>query len=197
MNTLAERIQWVLDNVRRSDGKHWGVKSLAMVAGLGQSHISSILHGKVKNPQMNTIEAIARTAGVSVPWLMSGDGEPMRILDSSLDQSELEPYAALWETDPILGNSPLWPALLAGAKQKRPNHPQWVWDATAESRPQLPGLDPSVSIVVLVSDIALELVAPPPPGTRDGRAYYRQIMRDMTTTAFRNLAAHAEQNKTS
>lgn len=168
------------------------------------NHVGVIMSRLRKDPSSSvdydTLVAIARGAGVAVHWLATGKGWPEESdelrADRALDQSEPGLQAVPWDTDPVLGNLPNWPALYAGARAKRPGHPQWVWDATAESRPHMPGVEASVGVIVLVSDLALEFVAPPPPGTKDGRAHYRQVMRGMSTTALRNLAAHAAKNGT-
>lgn len=72
MDTLAKRIRWVLQE-RGMSRKEWSLK-----AGLSQSMVSQLASGKrKKGPEFDTLEKLARSAGVSVVWLAEGRGEPM------------------------------------------------------------------------------------------------------------------------
>ncbi len=74
--TLAARMQWVLTNRRKPSGDPWDAKALSVAARLGPSHVGQIARGKLVNPQLETLQAIAAAAGVSVAWLASGKGSP-------------------------------------------------------------------------------------------------------------------------
>ena len=70
MSTLAERIRWILDH------RPISAQALSMRAGLAPGHVGHFLYGRVKNPRRDTLAAIAGAAGVSVAWLVDGEGEP-------------------------------------------------------------------------------------------------------------------------
>lgn len=62
VQTIADRIQWVLDNRKRPDGRPWKAKPLSLEAGLGGPHVGMIARGDVTNVKTETIYAIARAA---------------------------------------------------------------------------------------------------------------------------------------
>ena len=41
--TLAERMQWIIDNRRREGGARWDAKTLSVAAGLAPSHVGQIV----------------------------------------------------------------------------------------------------------------------------------------------------------
>ena len=42
VSDLAERVQWILNNRHRPDGKLWKAKPLSKEAGLGETHVGMI-----------------------------------------------------------------------------------------------------------------------------------------------------------
>jgi transcriptional regulator with XRE-family HTH domain len=76
VSDLAERVQWILNNRHRPDGKLWKAKPLSKEAGLGETHVGMIARGDVTNVKTETVYAIARAAGVSGAWLLTGKGSP-------------------------------------------------------------------------------------------------------------------------
>lgn len=160
MSTLPERLQWIFDNVKRPDGRLWKAKPLSIAAGLGPMHLGAIVRGEIKNPGEETLRPVAEAAKVSVGWLMSGEGDPFPS-SRSHDVGELAPSVD-WSAPPTFDALPNWPALLAGAKPLRPQHPAWVWDKLAKSRPML-SQPPTTGMVAKASDMVLEFEPPPSP----------------------------------
>ena len=62
------------DRMRTLMAEQKSVNSFAKAAGVTEGAIRNYLRGGVK-PSQKVVEAIARTAGVSVTWLATGEGE--------------------------------------------------------------------------------------------------------------------------
>lgn len=148
--TLPERLQWVLDNRKRPDGRPWKATPLSEAADLSKGHIAQILSGRVRDPDLSTIEAIALVAGVSPTWLTMGVGTP----------DDAPASAAASELPLRFSDLPSWRALLSGAKVRRPTMPSWVWERVARSFP-LEGASPTGAAVMHAADGILELTPPP------------------------------------
>lgn len=101
--TLATRMQWVLENRRKQDGDRWDAKTLSLAAGLGSSHVGQIARGSLRNPQLSTLNAIARKAGVSAAWLATGAGSP-----DAIDRAEPSVTTAVLGEVPIYANALGW-----------------------------------------------------------------------------------------
>lgn len=69
MNTLAERIKYTREKLRMSQ------ESFAEALGVNQSNITLWEKGKY-NPRRDKQKQIADLAGVSLSWLMTGEGTP-------------------------------------------------------------------------------------------------------------------------
>src|SRR5688500_5935450 len=67
---LAGRVRQLIE--RFHDGS---VNAAAADTGVSQPTLSRIASGKVKNPRRPAIEQIARFYGVSVDWLVRGEGD--------------------------------------------------------------------------------------------------------------------------
>jgi transcriptional regulator with XRE-family HTH domain len=50
-------------------------KEMSELARLTQCHVGMLIRGDVKAPEPDTLIKIARTFGVSLEWLLTGDGE--------------------------------------------------------------------------------------------------------------------------
>lgn len=149
---VKSRVRWIIENHPRPDGDKWSAKQLSLVAGLSQSHVGQIARGDVDNVDTETLEAIAKAAGVSPAWLVLGTGDP------TPDHTSEVPTGP---GDPRFADLAAWPALRDAAAQLRPTAPQWVWEQLARARPLLPGAV-SVGQVVDLADIVLRYGSPPP-----------------------------------
>lgn len=127
--TLAARMQWILANKRRPGGDPWDAKALSIASGLGNSHVGQIANGKLASPNLRTLQAIARTAGVSEAWLVSGAGNP--------DSDDLATVAASESSEPIHGNVAGWTEVLAEDQREHPGVPAKFWEAGTASAPFL------------------------------------------------------------
>ena len=97
-STLASRMQWILANRARDDGSAWDAKALSLASGLGPSHVGQIARGTTKNPQLETIQAIAAKARVSAAWLATGAGSP--------DSLDADQPAVTQSSEPVAENIP-------------------------------------------------------------------------------------------
>lgn len=52
------------------------MKELSTLSGLAGSHAGLIARGAVENPRIDVAEKLAHTLGVSLDWLVRGEGEP-------------------------------------------------------------------------------------------------------------------------
>lgn len=154
--TLPDRLRWVLANRPRPDGREWKPTPLSVAAGLGRNHLAQILDGRVANPDLATMEAVARVVGVSPAWLALGVGTP----DDPAPAADQRPVGP-----PRFGELASWRDLLSGAKVRRPTMPAWVWDRVARSFP-LEGASPTVAAVIHAADGILEQTPPPPSESR-------------------------------
>lgn len=78
LSTLAERMQWVLEYLSKTEGKNVSARELARRAGLNsEASVGHIIRGIVKRPSADVLGSIARAAGVSFDWLNDNKGEPV------------------------------------------------------------------------------------------------------------------------
>lgn len=68
MNTLAERLQWARGLTELS------ARDLDKLANLTPGHTTAIEVGRRASPSAETARAIARALGVSLDWLVDGNG---------------------------------------------------------------------------------------------------------------------------
>ena len=68
--TLADRVALVVS--------YSGVEAsiLSVLAGLAQSHVGQLAHGRVERPSAETLARIASVTGVDLTWLATGRGHP-------------------------------------------------------------------------------------------------------------------------
>lgn len=69
LNSLGERIEYV----QRKVG---GSLNLDKLAEVSQPQQSRLIRNAIANPGVKTIEAIAKAGGVSLTWLITGEGSP-------------------------------------------------------------------------------------------------------------------------
>lgn len=72
VDTIADRLRWILANRRAPDGEQWNGKSLSIAAGLSSNHVGQFIRGSVKGGNNATLLKIARAANVNPLWLTSG-----------------------------------------------------------------------------------------------------------------------------
>lgn len=127
--TLAGRMQWILANRRKSGGDPWDAKALSLAAGLGSSHVGQIARGALKNPQLETLQAIAAAAGVSAAWLATGAG--------NADSDDLTAPSVSESSTPVHGNVPGWTEVLAEDQRAHSEIDARFWEAGTASAPFL------------------------------------------------------------
>lgn len=66
--TLGERIR------AARDAKDFSQRDLAERAGLTHGWVFQVEAGTIKNPRYKTVAACAKALGVSLQWLMTGEG---------------------------------------------------------------------------------------------------------------------------
>lgn len=76
VDTIADRLRWILANRRAPDGEQWNAKSLSIAAGLSSNHVGQFIRSTVKGGNNATLMKIARAANVNPLWLTSGAGGP-------------------------------------------------------------------------------------------------------------------------
>lgn len=68
--TLSERILWLCEACGLSESV------LSKAAGIPRSRTNTVTCGKVRNPRVDFVAAIAVVTGASIDWLVTGSGEP-------------------------------------------------------------------------------------------------------------------------
>lgn len=161
VSDLAERVQWILANRHRPDGKLWKAKPLSKEAGLGETHVGMIARGDVTNVKTETVYAIAKAAGVSGAWLLTGKGSPDDRDEALEDDSEhtsvaIRPVGRLAEPvtphEPVrqrIADLPDVVELVERAKELAPAAPQWVWEKLLHMSLQLSAQPTPVMIAEL------------------------------------------------
>ena len=140
----------------------WSQRELSRRAGLAGSHVSTILTSLGDNVRTDTLRAIARAAGVSEAWMVTGEGVPDIGAASTPDDHAHPPApAADGYQDPRFNALPNWSTLLAAAQRKAPDVPAWAWAALAEARPMLTTA-PTVGMIVDLGRFVVDHMPPPP-----------------------------------
>lgn len=202
MESLSDRIEWILQNVRRPDGREWSAKGLSSAAGLSEGHVTMLRNGRMKSARPDTLEKLAQAAGVRYLWLLSGDGEPFSRSVSNDEPSPPSPSddGRDFHEESRLGLLPTWPALVAAAKAsakaKRIEIPEWAWFAAAEVG-ALATSEPTSALALAAAQYCAEIVPPPPPGERDLAKFYsnmrRETARRIAETRTRKREAKAQE----
>lgn len=77
METVRDRIAWIIANRRTPEtGEAWDAQNLSIAAGLAPAHIGMVLRKTIGEPRRPTLAKIAKATGVSLSWLMTGEGAP-------------------------------------------------------------------------------------------------------------------------
>lgn len=114
MKTLAERVDWILKNRRRPDGRKWSARGLSDAAGLSPAHVGMMQRGEAKAVKGDTLRGVAEAAGVSLAWLVTGDGSP----DS--DDTARTP-STTDDPEPIMANVPGWAEVERADSEEHPD----------------------------------------------------------------------------
>jgi hypothetical protein len=129
--SLLERFQWVM-KARGTNPSRWSED-----AGLSRTTVRGILkkikEGEDPNPTQRTMEALAGAAGVSVAWLISGEGAPDDL------GSPPAPSAVVTRDGELpqggyrrFGDLPGWAEAEAAARRTyRDLLPDFAWEAAA------------------------------------------------------------------
>jgi transcriptional regulator with XRE-family HTH domain len=117
--TLAERLEKVLEHLDIT------AYELSIRAGLSGSHIANIIKRNAKRTSAETIQLIARAAGVSERWLSFGEGS-MHDESSTPEASDVPPRTAQPDT---VSAAPNYAALKKTARKLAPEvTDEWVWN---------------------------------------------------------------------
>jgi hypothetical protein len=154
VTTLAERIQWILDNCRDPSGEPWTAKSLSQAADLADTHVGMMKRGTVKKVTHETLAKLARAAGVSHHWLVTGEGEPHGRGDAPGADAHHHNGQSRFHARAD------WVVLLETARAIAPEIPEWVWPIVADSHP-LSTVPITPAIVVELGKLVLRHVPPP------------------------------------
>jgi transcriptional regulator with XRE-family HTH domain len=114
VKTLAERVDWILKNRRRPDGRKWSARGLSDAAGLSPAHVGMMQRGEAKAVKGDTLRGVAEAAGVSLAWLVTGDGSP----DS--DDTARTP-STTDDPEPIMANVPGWAEVERADSEEHPD----------------------------------------------------------------------------
>lgn len=117
--TLAERLEKVLEHLDVT------AYELSTRAGLSGSHIANIIKRNAKRTSAETIQLIARAAGVSERWLAYGEGA-MLDENQDIDAHDAPPHASQPDT---VSAAPNYAALKKTARKLAPEvTDEWVWN---------------------------------------------------------------------
>ena len=106
VKTLAERVDWILKNRRRPDGRKWSARGLSDAAGLSPAHVGMMQRGDAKAVKGDTLRGVAEAAGVSLAWLVTGEGSP-----DSDDAGHVPSITD--DPEPVMRNVPGWANVVA------------------------------------------------------------------------------------
>lgn len=113
VSTLSERVEWILENRARPDGRPWSQRGLSAASGLSPAHVGMMLRGDAKAVKGETLTGLARAASVSLRWLVTGEGSPDHDDDARAPSTTDD-------ATPIMANVPGWEDTV---KVDRAEHP--------------------------------------------------------------------------
>lgn len=126
VSNIADRIRAILKE------KGWSERQLAREAKFKtESQVSNILRRLDESPdavELGTLKQVARGAGVSERWLITGIGSP-----AGDDNATVSPPND--DRSPRVGNASNWPALLKVARALAPDVADWAWEMAERSNP--------------------------------------------------------------
>lgn len=105
VSTLSERVEWILENRKQPDGRRWSQRGLSAASGLSPAHVGMMLRGDAKAVKAETLAGLARAAGVSLGWLLTGEGSP-----DHDDDTRGPSYSD--DATPVLENVENWPEVV-------------------------------------------------------------------------------------
>lgn len=148
MDAVAERLRWVLDQLGIS------ARDLSEKAQISPTHVSTILERGGSRTAGTTLAKIAKAAGISLRWLITGEGI----------YTDRDP--------PALCDLPNWHELLATAKTLG-SYRDWVWEAVAKLPPVLTAPATAGMLAGLAKIISENLE---PPEERDRKSAEKETL---------------------
>lgn len=153
VNTLAERVEWILKHRRRPDGTRWSQRALSEAAGMSPAVVGMLRRGDTKDVRGETLRHLAAAAGVSLAWLATGKGTPDED-DDARGPSTAESGV------PHFGNAVGWDDARREAERTHPYIPAWAWDQAATMAPMHLRSVVTPEQVVSLARMALQLADP-------------------------------------
>lgn len=125
VRTIPDRIRWILTTKKLSQ------RELSLRAGLSHGAVGYILRSEGSSPEADTLKALAKAAGVSAPWLITGEGAP--------DATEEPQRHPANDTVPAatMGERPGYDDTEADAKALDPAITEPVWETIRAGDPLL------------------------------------------------------------
>ncbi len=144
---LRERIEQTLRRLGVSQ------RELSRRSGLTEVHVGQIVRRLEKDPEASielpTLQAIARGAGVSLAWLLTGQGSP------DADDTARGP-STTDDVTPVMANAIGFDDAYQRARQDHPEIPEHGWRAMVEGGPYvLRGIATKEEIVRLAREFAV------------------------------------------
>lgn len=83
---VSESFRRLLDLYRKPDGRQWGGQDLESATGgtVGRSYVTNLKKGRIENPGLAKLGAIAGAMGFPPALWFGGEGEKGRIPDETL-----------------------------------------------------------------------------------------------------------------
>lgn len=154
--TIGDRIAWICAYRGITESE------LARRAGLTRNHLSSTIRsardGDPKDLQSGNAAKVAKAGGVSLEWLITGDGSPVAANQDLPDDFAPPRFDALRN----------WKELLASAKLMKPHIPAWAWDAVARGNPALTAT-PTPAMIAGLAQVFFENLPPPKTTEKSNR----------------------------
>ena len=161
VSTLADRIEWILEHREGPGGKPWSARGLSTAAGLAQAHVGMMKRGDAKSVTGETLAAVARTAGVSLHWLTTGEGSP--------DTDDVAEPSHSDDEKPVRRNAIGWDDALPIAKLLQPTWPEWAWEKAGASAPYMIDGPITPQQIVSLARTAMEVASPAHAAKREAR----------------------------
>lgn len=150
VSPLIQRMELARD---RAAARGLSESEVSVACGRSRTWLNKALANGVEPRGVEVLEQLARVAGVSERWLLTGAGSPDAAEDALAPSVTDEP-------EPYRKNIPGWDDALALARMQRPHYPAWAWERASRSAPFLVDGPPSVGAVLALAQTALELGNP-------------------------------------
>jgi hypothetical protein len=174
--TLADRLRMILDH------KGWSARRLGREAGIAQTHPAAVIAKFDADPdasvETSTVEAMARAAGVSRDWLLTGRGEPGWSDDpptdapAPADEGAPGPDVpdAVSQPPATYGAIPGYDALERAARRIAKDCDDWVWRELRASNPLRNSRVPlTPASLAAIAKVFAEHGVPPADAATNGR----------------------------